>query len=341
MKLIELTRELINIPSLTGEEGEIGLYLNSYLRSLGYQVEAEEVAAGRSNIIATIGARPLIIFSTHMDTVPPHMPASEDEEYIYGRGACDAKGIMAAQIMACERLRAEGLLDIGLLFTVDEEAASQGARVANTHPLASSCRYLINGEPTDNRLAIASKGSLRLSIKTEGRAAHSAYPEQGDSAIERLLDVLSDIRRARWPTDEFYGDTTCNIGTIEGGTRTNVIAAAASADLHFRLVTPGQEIKEKLETLLAGRARVEYLSLAEPVRMLALEEFESYVARFTTDIPHLSNWGVPLLLGPGSILVAHTDHERIKKQELTEAVDLYVRLGRTLLARAEKGIRSG
>jgi acetylornithine deacetylase len=224
-------------------------------------------------------------------------------------------------------------MDIGLLFTVDEEAGSLGARVANTHPNASSCRYLVNGEPTDNRLAIASKGSLRLSIRTEGRAAHSAYPEQGASAIERLLDVLSDIRRCEWPVDGFFGETTCNIGTIQGGTRTNVIPAAASAELHFRLVTPGLVVQEKLEALVKGRAHVEYLSLAEPVRMLELEGFELCVARFTTDIPQLSNWGTPLLLGPGSILDAHTDHERVGKHELREAVDLYVRLGKTLLSR--------
>jgi acetylornithine deacetylase len=334
MNLNELTKELINIPSVTGEEGEVGRFLDSYLRSLGYEVEAQPVAGERVNIIATnAGAPPQVIFSTHMDTVPPHIFASEDADYIYGRGACDAKGIIAAQVMACERLRAEGQAAVGLLFTVDEETASEGARVANTHPMASSCRYLINGEPTDNKLAVASKGSLRLSIRTEGRAAHSAYPEQGDSAIERLLDVLDDIRHCEWPSDELFGETTCNIGVIQGGTRTNVIPAEASADLHFRLVTPGLLIQERLEAMVAGRARVQYLSLSEPVRMLAVEGFESCVARFTTDIPQLFNWGTPLLLGAGSILDAHTDRERVGKQELMEAVDLYVRLGRTLLMR--------
>lgn len=336
MNLIELTRELIDIPSITGEELEVGRFLSSYLESLGYQVGAQEVTSERFNIIATRQAPPRLVFSTHMDTVPPHTRASEDSEHIYGRGACDAKGIIAAQIMACERLRAEGLMEVGLLLTVDEEAGSSGARVANMHPLAASCRYLINGEPTDNRLAIASKGSLRLSLRTEGRAAHSAYPEQGDSAIERLLDVLNDIRHSEWPSDELFGETTCNIGIIQGGTRTNVIPAEARADLHFRLVTQGRVVQEKLEALVAGRAHVEYLSLAEPVRMLALEGFESCVARFTTDIPQLSNWGAPLLLGPGSILDAHTNHERVGKQELRDAVDLYVRLGKTLLAREDR-----
>jgi acetylornithine deacetylase len=335
MNLIELTGELINIPSVTGGEQEIGRFLHSYLKTLGYAVEMQAAAEGCVNVIATTGAPPRVVFSTHMDTVPPHMAARIDEEFIYGRGACDAKGIMAAQIMAAERLRVGGVESIGLLFLVDEETGSLGARAANAHALASSCRYLINGEPTDNKLAAASKGSLRLSLETFGQAAHSAYPEHGDSAIERLLDVLAEIRMAAWPTTELFGETTCNIGTIQGGTRTNVIPAEARADLHFRLVTPSALVKEQLELLVGDRARIEYLSLTEPVRMMEVEGFESCVVRFTTDIPHLSNWGVPLLLGPGSILDAHTAHERVGKRELTVAVDLYVRLARTLLARCE------
>lgn len=339
MNLIELTRKLINIPSLTGEEMEVCNFLSAYLKSLGYRVEVQEIARGSANLIATTHSRPLVVFSTHIDTVPPLIPAREADGYIFGRGACDAKGIIAAQIMAAEQLRAEGLTEIGLLFTADEEAGSAGARAANSHPMASSCRYLINGEPTDNKLATGSKGSLRLSIRTTGRAAHSAYPEHGESAIEKLLDILSDIRGCDWPSDEFFGETTCNIGTIQGGVRTNVIPAEASADLHFRLVTPAAEVKERLERLVAGRGSVEYISLTEPVRMLDLEGFESCVVRFTTDIPHLSNWGTPLLLGPGSILDAHTDHERVAKRDLVEAVDLYVRLGMTLLARESSEAR--
>ena len=333
MNLIALTRELIDIPSITGEEMEVGRFLSSYLESLHYSVEVQEVAEGRVNIIATTMAPPRVVLSTHMDSVPPHIFSSEDGEYIYGRGACDAKGIIAAQITAAERLRREGIAEIGLLFTVDEEAGSIGARAANEHSSAGSCHYLINGEPTDNKLAIGSKGSLRLRLETEGRAAHSAYPEHGHSAIEKLLDVLADIRGCAWPSDKFFGETTCNIGTIGGGTRVNVIPARAHADLQFRLVTPAAIVKEMLEKVVNGRARVEYLSVTEPARMLAVEGFESCIVRFTTDIPHLTNWGTPLLLGPGSILDAHTNHERVAKRELFEAVDLYVHLVRTLLAR--------
>ncbi|MBA3515393.1 MAG: M20/M25/M40 family metallo-hydrolase [Pyrinomonadaceae bacterium] len=336
MNLFALARSLIDIPSTTGAETEVGHFLSSYLKSLNYRVEAQQVAEGRTNIIATTNAPPRVTLSTHMDTVPPHFSSREDDKYIHGRGACDAKGIIAAQIAAAEQLRAGGVAEIGLLFTVDEEAGSDGARAANEHPLASSCGYLINGEPTDSKLAIGSKGSLRLRIKTEGRAAHSAYPEHGQSAIDKLLDVLADIRKSVWPTDEFFGETTCNIGTIKGGTRANVVPAEAQADIQIRLVTPAARVKPLLETAVGGRAHLEYLSVAEPMSMLAVPGLAQCAVRFTTDIPYLTNWGAPLLVGPGSILDAHTEHERIAKRELSEAVNLYARLVRTLLARAPR-----
>ncbi|HEY0098185.1 MAG TPA: M20/M25/M40 family metallo-hydrolase [Pyrinomonadaceae bacterium] len=333
MNLFALTRRLIDIPSPSGEEDAATRFLAAHLEKLGYRVELQEVAPQRANIIATASTAPRLFFSTHIDTVPPVITSSEDETYIYGRGSCDAKGIIAAQIFAAERLRLEGVEEVGLLFTVDEELGSLGARAANAHPLASTCAYLINGEPTENRLAAGSKGSLRLRLSTVGRAAHSAYPEHGDSAIERLLDVLEDVRRSAWPQDDFFGATTCNIGTIEGGTRPNVIPAAASAELQIRLVAESARVKAELERTVAGRAQIEYLSVAEPVRLYAPEGFAREVVRFTTDIPYLPNWGTPLLLGAGSILDAHTAGERIGKDELTRSVELYVRLARELLAR--------
>ena len=334
MNLFELTRRLIDIPSLSGEEGEVGRFLASHLEGLGYRVETQEVEPGRANVFATLAPRARVVLSTHMDTVPPFITSSEDASHIRGRGSCDAKGIIAAQIFAAERLRAEGVGELGLLFTVDEELGSLGARAANSHALARGCEFLVNGEPTENRLASGSKGSLRLRLVTEGRAAHSAYPERGESAIEKMLDVLADVRACVWPRDEFFGETTCNIGTLHGGTRPNVIPAEASAELQIRLVTPSDAVKRILEETLAGRARVEYLSAAEPVRMHAVEGFESEVVRFTTDIPYLSNWGAPLLVGPGSILDAHTDGERVSKRELEEAVEIYARLVKSLLARS-------
>ena len=330
MNLFELTRALVDIPSLTGDELAVGQYLASYLEGLGYRIERQEVAQDRYNVIATTEASPRIVFSTHMDTVPPFIESSEDDEFIYGRGTCDAKGIIAAQIFAAERLRADGVNDVGLLFTVDEELSSAGAQAANNHPLARACRFLINGEPTDNRLATGTKGSVRVVITTEGRAAHSAYPEAGESAIEKLLDILQDIRACEWPEDSFFGTTTCNIGVLSGGTRPNVIADKARAELQIRLGIDIEHVKRVLEELTAGRGRLEYASAHNPVRLFSLAGFETCVVRFTTDVPYLSEWGKPLLLGPGSILDAHTDHERISKRELENAVEIYVNLAKKL-----------
>lgn len=331
MTLFDLTRRLIEIPSLTGDEAAVGEFLAMHLESLRYRVETQEVAPGRFNVLATTQESPHVVFSTHMDTVPPFIPSTEDDEYIYGRGSCDAKGIIAAQILAAERLRASGTNEIGLLFTVDEELGSEGAQVANKHQLAKECRFLINGEPTDNRLAIGTKGSVRLIITTSGRAAHSAYPEFGESAIEKLLDILNDIRAVQWPEDRFFGTTTCNIGVVEGGTRPNVVPDHARAQLQIRLGIDIEQVKRILEGAVSGRGEIEYASAHNPVRLFSNPGFEEIVVRFTTDVPYLSNWGQPLLVGPGSILDAHTDHERVSKRELEHAVELYVKIAGELI----------
>jgi len=330
MNLFGLTRELIDIPSVTGDELAVGEYLSDYLERLGYRVEKQEIGADRFNVLATTEAPARIVFSTHMDTVPPFIGASEDDEFIYGRGSCDAKGIIAAQIFAAERLRSNGVNEVGLLFTVDEELSSHGAQAANKHARAPECQYLINGEPTDSRLATGTKGSVRVFITTEGRAAHSAYPEAGESAIEKLLDILQDIRSCRWPEDSFFGTTTCNIGVISGGTRPNVIPDHARAELQIRLGIDIEHVKRVLEDVVGTRGRFEYASAHNPVRLYSLPGFDECVVRFTTDVPYLSQWGKPLLLGPGSILDAHTEHEKISKSELEDAVGLYVRLAKQL-----------
>ena len=330
MNLFELTRKLIDIPSVTGEELAVGKFLSNYLEQLEFIVERQEVAPDRFNVIATTEAPPRIVFSTHMDTVPPFIESSEDDEFIHGRGSCDAKGIIAAQIFAAQRLRDEGVNDVGLLFTVDEELGSLGAQAANKHLLARECRFLVNGEPTDSRLATGTKGSVRVMITTEGRAAHSAYPEAGESAIEKLLDILQDIRAREWPEDSFFGTTTCNIGVLSGGTRPNVIADKARAELQIRLGIDIEHVKKVLEEAVGTRGRLEYSSAHNPVRLFSLPGFDECVVRFTTDVPYLSQWGKPLLLGPGSILDAHTNHERISKRELEQAVNLYLRLSKQL-----------
>jgi acetylornithine deacetylase len=328
--VIRLTRELIDIPSITGDEFQIATSIADLLVRRGYHVEAQDVSNERANIIATTAAPPRVVLSTHMDTVPPFMASSEDDEFIYGRGACDAKGIIAAQIAAAEKLRGDGIDNIGLLFTVDEEVTSAGAKIANEHPLAASCEYLINGEPTDNKLAVGTKGSLQAIISTTGIAAHSAYPEAGESAIEKLLDVLNDVRRRQWPSDEIFGETTCNIGIISGGKRANIIPDAAEATIFLRLAVDSSTVQNILEETIGARANIDRKGGHDPVGLLTVDGFENMLARFTTDIPYLSNWGKPLLIGPGSILVAHTGHERVSKRDLVQAVDLYVNLVKSL-----------
>ena len=322
----------MNIPSVSGDEEAVGFFLRDYLESLGWTVELQAVTENQNNVIAYLNERPRVFLSTHMDTVPPFIAATETDEKIYGRGACDAKGIIAAQIFAAEELRRQGITDIGLLYTIDEEQSSTGAKAADKHPIAAKCEYLINGEPTDNDLAIGSKGSFRILIKTRGKAAHSAYPEEGVSAIEKLLDILEDVRGIEFPSDEFFGETTCNIGTLNGGLKINIIPAEAEAGLLIRLTTPIAPVQEILENAIGERGELEIMSFSLPVKMLAVEGFRQKVVRFTTDIPHLTNWGQPLLLGPGSILVAHTKDEFVLKKDLETAVELYVNLVKKLLA---------
>ena len=331
MNLFELTIELMKIPSVSGDEEAVGFFLRDYLEGLGWTVELQAISENQNNVIAYLNDTPRVFLSTHIDTVPPYLPPTEDAEKIYGRGACDAKGIIASQIFAVENLRKAGISDIGLLYTADEEQGSSGAKAANLHPLSAKCEFLINGEPTDLDLAIGSKGSLRIVVRTKGKAAHSAYPEMGDSAIVKLLDILQDIRRMELPTDEFFGETTLNIGLISGGLGTNVVPPFAEAGLHIRMVTPLEPVMEIIKKTIAGRGEIEVLSCSLPVKMLEVEGFRQKVVRFTTDIPHLPNWGTPLLLGAGSILDAHTKDEFVLKKDLETAVELYVNLVKTLL----------
>ena len=333
MDPVALTRRLIDIPSVTGDEGAVGGFLAGVLGGMGYHVDLIEAAPGRHNVLATTGGPPRIVFSTHLDTVPPAIPSREDADFIYGRGACDAKGIVAAQVAAAERLRAEGMDALGLLFVVDEEMESAGARAANAYPAAAECRYLIDGEPTDNTLVVGTKGSLRLTLCTTGSGGHSSAPEGAVSAIDRLLDVLLDLRRAEWPSDPVLGSTTLNIGVIAGGTRPNVIATDAKADLQIRLAAPAEGILRRIEGIVAERATITVLTAIDPVRLTGVDGFEQTVVPFMTDIPHLTRWGTPFLMGPGSIKDAHTAGERIAKRELERGTECYVRLARTLAAR--------
>jgi len=332
MDVVSLTRQLVDIESITGNEGPVGQFLAQELRRLGYDVQVTAAERDRANILATSSQapHPAVVFSTHMDTVPPFIPSSEDEHRIYGRGSCDAKGIIAAQIAAAERLKKEGIY-AGLLFLVGEERDSLGAKVAN--PQANGCKFLINGEPTDNRVATASKGALRVELTAAGRMAHSAYPELGESAIDKLLEALYQLRAMKLPCDPEVGPCTLNVGLIEGGRAPNVIADQARALLLFRLVAPSQPLREQIVSAVGELVKVDFTLDIPLVRLPRFEGLPTMVAAFTTDIPALNNWGQPLLLGPGSIHVAHTEGEYVKKKQLQEAVELYCGIAKKLLSK--------
>jgi acetylornithine deacetylase len=327
MDALELTRQLIRIESISGNEANVVNFLADYLNNLGFDVTLQEAEPNRPNIYAKRG-EPDVILSTHTDTVPPYVELREDDTHIYGRGACDTKGLMSAMLKASERLIAENVNDFGMLLLVGEENGSIGAKVANN--IENRCKYLINGEPTESKLALGSKGAMRAILKAHGRAAHSAYPHMGESAINKLLDVLVDVRRAELPVDEIMGATTVNIGLMSGGVAANVIPPHAQAELMFRVVSNTDSLKKILEEVVQNRIEIEYGFQCEPVFMEKLDGYKTDVVAFTTDIPALTNWGKPLLYGPGSILDAHTSGEKIVKQDIIEAVDVYTEMVRQL-----------
>jgi acetylornithine deacetylase len=326
-----LTRQLIDIESITGNEAAVGDFLFSKLNDLGFTAEKMLVEENRFNIYASAGNAPAVVLSTHIDTVPPFMPSAEDENKIYGRGSCDTKGIIAAMLAAALRLKV-ARIPIGLLFVVGEERNSLGANAANQRPPSPPPKFLINGEPTQNKVATASKGSLRIEITARGRMAHSAYPHLGESAIDKLLNALERVRRLELPVNPEIGPTTMNIGVIEGGRAPNVIPDFAKAQLLYRTVLPSADLIARIRAA-AGKDVETAVVLDVPfVKLRTFPALETFVAAYTTDIPALSNWGEPILFGPGSIHVAHTDGEYIDKAQQLEAVDIYERMVRQVLA---------
>jgi len=339
MDAITLTRQLIDIESISGNEAAVGNYLYGELCRIGYRTTKMPVDGNRFNVYALppeAEAVPNVVFSTHMDTVPPFIPSTEDSTRIYGRGSCDAKGIIAAQIAAAERLRRENIY-VGLLFVVGEERDSLGAQVANEYlgkDTGASPRYLVNGEPTENRLAVASKGTLRVEVTARGRMAHSAYPELGESAIDKLLGALTHLRAMPLPSDPEIGPCTLNIGLIEGGRAPNVIPDYAHADLLYRLVGPSEDLRREILETAGNEVEVTFPLELPFLRLRTVDGVPTMIAAFTTDIPKLTKWGEPLLIGPGSIHVAHTDGEYIEKRQLAEAITLYCAIARQLAAEA-------
>ncbi len=327
--VVALAAELLAIQSSTGSESPAVDFVARWLVSRGWNVTTQEVSKGRSNVWASRAGRG-VTFSTHLDTVPPYIPPRLEGDRLYGRGACDAKGIAAAMLCAAERLSEAGEERVDLLFVVGEEKGSDGARAANH--LAATSRYLVNGEPTESKLASGAKGSQRVIVRTRGRAAHSAYAELGVSAIEPMLTLLPTVGTLPLPKDDVLGNTTVNIGTIRGGTEANIIPALCESELMFRLVSDVAPLREAIAAWAEGKAELEWGSFIPPQRFHTIEGFDVAPVAYTSDIPLLGRWGTPLLFGPGSIHVAHTTEEFIDVAELRAAVDSYARIARALLA---------
>lgn len=319
---VAFARSLINIDSTTGREAEAGVWLARELRGLGYTVVEQQLARGCANVIATLDP-PAVVFSTHYDCVPPFFPSRVENGRLYGRGSCDAKGILAAQVAAAERLRARGERRVGLLFVVGEERGSDGAVAANA--VAPGSRFLINGEPTDNRLGSATRGNLRLKLRATGRASHSAAPAHGISAIDKLIDALVMLRGIRLPSDPELGSTFYSIGLIEGGVAPNVVSPHASAEVMFRTIGRPEDVLRAIRPLDPLVTSEEVLRVPA-IRLRTVPGFATAVFPFTTDVPLLDRWGVPLLFGPGSFLVAHTSEEHLALEEMERAIDAYDRL---------------
>jgi aspartate kinase len=330
LDVVRLTRELVDIPSVSGTEREVTEFLGDRLEALGYRVELFDAAPDRPNLFATTLARPEVVFCTHLDTVPPYVPSAEDDEFVYGRGTTDAKGSVAAAVVACELLRAAGEHRVGILLVADEEQGSLGARAANAHPRAADVRYTIVGEPTGNRLAVGSRGSLQFRLEATGPGGHSSVRE-GASAVHRLMEALVRLRAEPWPVDAFFGPTSLNIGVIQGGTRPNVLAEKATAEVQFRLSGPPALIEPRIAELVGEGITIEWGSRTPPARLTAIADFPTTVVGFTSDVPHLSHWGTRFLCGPGAIEDAHVVGERVSKAQLHEAVERYVGLATALL----------
>jgi acetylornithine deacetylase len=325
--IVALTRALVDIDSTTGREGAVGRWLADYLRGRGWPVAEQRVDDSRFNVIANPG---VVNFSTHVDCVPSFFPSRVEGDRLYGRGACDAKGILAAQVAAAESLRRDGESRVGLVFVVGEERGSDGARLANDAANGAGSRFLINGEPTDNRLGLATRGILRLRLRASGRAAHSSFPELGESAIDTLLDALMELRTIMLPSDPILGHTHYTVGLISGGVAPNVVSPSAEAEVMFRTVSDAADVRRAV-TPRERRVAIEHVLAVPPVRLTTVPGFEAAVFPYTTDIPFLPRWGEPMLFGPGSIHVAHTAEEFVSIAELTAAAGHYATLARALL----------
>ncbi|KAF9888623.1 hypothetical protein FE257_008555 [Aspergillus nanangensis] len=330
-KVISLLYDLIEVPSNSEYEQDVAVFLDNHLTALGYTVERIPIAQGstRENVYAYLGSqrKTRACLSSHMDTVPPHIPLRVDGSTIYGRGACDDKGPMAAQICALEELRAEGKVkegDVSLLFVVGEEKGGPGMLAANNHDL--SFEGVVFGEPTEGKLVVGHKGHLVFELIGEGKACHSGYPHHGTNANIALVEALNDFLTTKFPDSSLLGPSTFNIGKLEGGVSYNIVPAASKALCAVRVATDMPGIKKIVADTAAKHPNIRLeFKFEYPETLLDhdVEGFETGPVSYGTDVPRFKGNHKKYLYGPGSILVAHGENEQIEMSELLEGVKRY------------------
>lgn len=342
LDVVDLTIELCTIPSITENEADVVDHLTTILKKLGAHVTRENVGGtvGRDNLLAVADKnRPVdLLLTTHIDTVPPYyapkrVVGADGVERLVGRGVIDAKGIAASMIVAWQRLLETNAMvgaNVGLLFVVGEETSSDGAKQAAASGFAPAVKFFIDGEPTDGLLCTAMKGVLAFDLVVKGKAGHSAYPAAGHSATHQLIDDLHRLQHASWPTTSF-GETTLNVGVMNGGVAPNVIAADASARIMMRPTIHPDEILEQVRALLTDSTALSVLTKAAPIELYTVAGEPTCVVAFGSDVPHLMpvlgpRAGRPMLFGPGSILDAHTSHEQVAIDDLVAAAAAYERM---------------
>ena len=342
---------LLNIDSTSGKEASLADMLVAEMSAPGRDVRTFDVGDGTVNILVSWGV-PEVVFCTHLDTVPPYIAPSSDGDLVRGRGTCDAKGQIFAMYEACKVLESKGYDGFALLLLAGEETGSFGAKAfRGQHPGAE---WVIVGEPTDNCMASASKGTKAFEVEFTGKAFHSGYPEHGTSAVNLFNDFMNALRSIVFPSDDILGNTTWNIGRLSSDNPQNILSDRLTCRVYFRTTFASDEMVCNIMRNIAGpdaklrfgRPRVQdgsdivakevapwqkamsvkALGGDTPTSYETFPEFPAKPVSFGSDAPQLTNFRRKILCGPGSILVAHRDDEHVLISDIAQAVENYVKM---------------
>lgn len=319
----------------------MALWLHGHLEAP--EKELMEVGDGTLNLFLRWGT-PRVVFCTHMDTVPPYIAPSFYDTEVHGRGSCDAKGQLFAMYTACKELEASGCTDFGLLILSGEETGSWGAKAFSKTGFKAP--FLIVGEPTENKMVSASKGTKSYDLRFGGKAFHSGYPEHGVSAVDLFNEFYNKLKATDFGEDPELGKTTWNIGLLHSDNPQNILSPELTCRLYFRTTFVSDEPVQRFMAEIAGQAGNDEGKTGNdegkasndvtprggdrPARYVTLPGFESAPVAFGSDAPHLTGFGHKIICGPGTVLVAHRDDEHITLPELEDAVKIYTALYREI-----------